>query len=344
MSKKVRIKELKKNLGVSNVGEMFESIMGIKDADISVIKPKIVAARNLIRRVHRVLRILSQGSLSQDFPYIAQGMREIDTFLAELESQVGFNSADGNETEDTYASYTKETLNAAYKSLKENLYVKQLIALCAKLKQYSAFIDDKENLRDNFIKQEPGLSLRIFDFSTFDLTHLWADPRASDSVKKFILNILHSLWKDLYTLYRLITSPDVDIEKFTSVLIESIASLKKQPALSRCKRAFARIEQSVELLKENFGQYYRDSVSSGNSNIIIENFIIDVSKQGDADARLTKEFSIITQHMYRTSQQNGRNKDPHVKKIFAMLNKNFEIMEQQVPRDTQNTENKSPAK
>ena len=135
------------------------------------------------------------------------------------------------------------------------------------------------------------------------------------------------VYKDLFAIYQLVTSPDVDIDKFADVLMGAIDQLKKQPGLHRCDNAFKRISASVELLKGRFSNYYRESVASANPTIIIESFIVDVSNQGGADARLTREFRQIINHMNKVSEQSGRNKDPAIQKLFSMLNKNFDIME-----------------
>jgi hypothetical protein len=139
---------------------------------------------------------------------------------------------------------------------------------------------------------------------------------------------LHKLYIEIFALYKVITSPDVDIEKFTTLLLDSIAKLKHQSGLDRCKNAFKRIEDSVELLKTRFDDYYRESIAASNPNMIVESFIVDVSNKGGGDARLTREFRVIIQHMHKVSQQNGRIKDPNVQKLFKLLNQNYKLMEE----------------
>jgi hypothetical protein len=156
---------------------------------------------------------------------------------------------------------------------------------------------------------------------------LWASPKMKSTAKRYILAVFASLYKHTYSIYRTINSPDVDIDKFTDLLMASIAELKKQPKLCRCLSAFRRIEQSVELLKDKFTDYYRESISTGNENALISSFIVDVSNQGGADARLTREFRTIIQYMHEISQKTGKNKDPNVQRIMKMLNDNHSLME-----------------
>jgi len=338
MSKKVRIKEIKKMVGGNDINGLFEEMMGMKDADPSIIKPKFVNARNTIRHIYKVLIQFSQFvAFRNDFPEIETGLNQIADFAEKIKDSIYFNPTE-EEKEEKYDRLSKVEINSLYKKLKENDYVKSLIMLCGILKQYSRYLNDKDNLKDNFIGQEPGLSLTIFQFSTFDLKVLWANQKINSMVKKYVLNVLHIIWKDTYNLYKIVTSPDVNIEEFTKLLIESIARLKKQPGLNRCNNAFNRIEQSVDLLKDKFDDYYRQSIASSNPNIIIESFIIDVSNQGGANAKLTREFRTIIQYMHKVSEQTGKNKDPNVQKLFNMLNRNFEVMDKQT-RTTDDSNN-----
>lgn len=335
MSKRVKVKELKKMMnGSGGINGMFESMMGLSDSECDVIRPKLVECRNLLRHIYRVFAVFTSSSIRDDFPFTAQGMDEITVFMNKMaESVVIENISDktAKETEAMYHKFDQKTLNGLYRKFKSNDFVKQIIIQGGRMKQWSNCFGDKNNLKDNFVGSEPGLSFCIFTFSTLDLKLIWSDRKLKPFVKTYFLNVFHTVYVDMLRLYKLITRPDVDIDQFTTMLLSSISQLKKQPGLNRCNNAFKRIEQSVELLKGNFDGYYRDSVSASNPNMIVESFIIDVSNQGGANPRLTREFRLIIQYMHKVSNQNGKSQDPQIKKLFAMLNKNFEVMEQQMP-------------
>jgi hypothetical protein len=324
---KIKVKELKKTLGDVNISSLFEEMVGAKDADKQIILPKFIIIRNAIRQVYRVLMQLATfGPLKTDFPEIASSLLEIEKY-ADCIKESTCISVDIDDQEELYVDLSKEDMNILYKKLKENPYVKKLIVLCGELDRYKNNFNDQANLKENFVNQEPGLSFCIFSFSTLDLKLLWCNSKMKSLIKKYIVTILNNLYKSTHLIYKTITSPDIDIDQFTEILLESITQLKKQPALSRCNRAFKRIEQSVELLKNNFDSYYRESVASENPDSLITSFISDVSTQGGGDLALTREFRTIIAYMSKVSQSNGKNKDPEVKKIFAMLNKNFNLME-----------------
>lgn len=323
---KVKVKQIKKIVGDVDINGMFEEMMGVRDAEAEIIVPKMVEVRNILRHLYRLLTQFSTFTdLRNNFHEIAVGLDDIKQFANDMKDSTCITEEE--DTVDRYTTLSQETVNNLYRKIKDDKYVKALIILCNKLDKYKVNFADPNSFKENFVNQEPGLTFRIFDFSSLDLKLLWAHDNMKLSVKKYILMVLSRLHGRSYELYRVITSPDVDIEKFTGLLINSIAELKKQPGLNRCKSAFARIEKSVELLKDKFSDYYRESIASENPNSLVTSFITDVSNQGGANANLTREFREIITYMTKVSQQTGKNKDPNVQKIMKMLNHNYSLME-----------------
>lgn len=325
MAGRVKVKEFKKIVGDVNISGMFEEMMGIKDADADVIIPKFVAVRNILRYIYRIFHQFC-NMLGTDFPMYAEHFDDIRKFAEELKEST-YLKHDHDEKEDAYHTLDKTELNMLYKKLKENRCVKTLVILCSKLRRYESNFSDQNNMKENFVNQEPGLTFIVFDFSKLDLKALWSNDRMKTSVKRYVLMVLASIYKHTHALYRRITSPDVDVEKFTQMLLNAIGELKNQRELKRCRNAFRRIEQSVELLHEKFDDYYRDSIAAENADMLVMNFIKDVSNQGGANATLAFEFRTIIKYMNDVSQRTGKNKDPNVQKIFKMLNNNFSLME-----------------
>ena len=142
--------------------------------------------------------------------------------------------------------------------------------------------------------------------------------------QKYILNILSHTYKIGLDIYQVITSPDIDIKKFSRVLINNIEKMKKQ--IPRCNKAFDIIANSVHLLENNFDGYYKNSVEAENPSIIVENFIVDVSVSQNATASTTAQFRKIIMFM---KKQSAGNKDPRVAKLFKILNSQFSIMQRE---------------
>ncbi len=336
---KIRTKTIQQVLGDVNINTMFEEMMGIKDADPTIILPKFVTVRNTLRSIYKVLnQFATFVPLHNDFPEMKQGLEEVKKFADSVFENTMLKHLT-DETEETYNNITKETLNELYRKIKDNDYVRRLILLCSKLEKYKSNFIDPTKMRENFVNQEPGLEFRIFDFSTLDLKLLWSSSKITSNVKKYILQVLASLHKHTHNLYTTVVSPDVDVQAFTSMLLDAISQLKTQPKLHRCTRAFKRIEQSVELLREKFPEYYRQSVASGNPDNFVTGFIVDVSNQGGADMKLTREFRTIIAYMRESAEKSGKIKDPQVKKILEMTQRNFSLMEQQAKKDGYDVDN-----
>jgi hypothetical protein len=324
---RVKIKEFKKITGDKDINSMFEEMFGIQDADPEIIIPKLVNVRNTIRHLCKVFEQFSTfNPIRNDFPDVVASLDEIKNYSAEIREKL---LIEGNleEVEETYEKLSKKEVNELYKKLKESSYVKGLIIMCNKLDKYKLNFNDPTAIKENFVNQEPGLTFNIFDFTSLDLKLLWNSDKITFTIKKYILTVLASLHKHSFVLYNIVTSPDVDIEKFTSVLITSLAEIKKHPRLSRCHKAFTRIEQSIELLKDRFSDYYKETIASQNPSSLLTSFIVDVSQQGGTDLRLAREFKEIVNFISEASEKAGKNKDPNIKKVFEYLNTNISLMD-----------------
>jgi hypothetical protein len=149
----------------------------------------------------------------------------------------------------------------------------------------------------------------------------------SERVKKTFLHILHSIYKTAHAIWEIKLSPDADIQRVSELLIQSLTSMKSQ--IVGCDDAFKSLENAVDLLKSNFNSYYQNSRVANNPNIILESFILDVSKEYDDDdvseqtpqkqktnAKIRKQFAKIVQKMISQANQMGHTIPDGFKKIF----------------------------
>jgi hypothetical protein len=217
-----------------------------------------------------------------------------------------------------------EELIRHYKQIKENKVIKDCIHICKSLIIYKKYIEDNDNLSDNFIKSSKTFDLKIFPFCNFDIKLIYGFNKIDESIKKYILIFLNMVYNTTYDIYEIITSPDIDISKFSDIIISSIQQAKKM--IPRANKAFKKIEESVQLLKNNFQNYYKDFITTKKPGIIIENFILDVSKENSSelDLDLARQFKRIV--MFYQKQSQGKIKDPRINQLFEMLNKNFELL------------------
>jgi hypothetical protein len=105
--------------------------------------------------------------------------------------------------------------------------------------------------------------------------------------------------------------------------MSSIDEVKKH--IPRCDQAFQKIIESVDLLKGNFNGYYKDYTASGNPTIIMENFVLDVSKNTKSSPAVTAQFRRIIAHYRKLASQQASN--PKLQSLFAQVDANFHELE-----------------
>lgn len=333
----MRAKVIKKSVSSVNetdmkdLNKMFGQITGMANADRIVLLPKIGKIyKNIIEFNKLYTILLNFKPFTEHFNEYKFWFDNISEYLGQLISSTGVDikakysdsNDDSNQMQHSFHSMDDDELNKFYKDLKENQSIKQMVITGSNLAPYKKYISDANNLDDAFIKREPGLTLQPFAFSSMDLKTIWSSENLDNKAKKFILSIIRHTYNIGISIYDTITSPDVDIKKFSKILIDSIAKMKKQ--IPRCDKAFAIIENSVSMLESNFKNYFRGSVEAGNPNIIIESFIIDISTTQKANAETTNQFKRIVSFLKEKGSQIS---DPKVKKLFGMLNNQFSTMD-----------------
>jgi hypothetical protein len=217
-----------------------------------------------------------------------------------------------------------ETFRTPYIDLKDCYAVQESIMICSYLSDYKNYLDKKDT-SDIFITRM-SVGTRILPFTNLDLSILWSNRDMDLQLKKYVLFFLHLLYTLTLEIYNLCTSPDIDIKKFSEILISAINKVSNQPELSRCKKAFNKIKNSVGLLENNFNGYYKDFIQSKNPTTLIESFVLDVANNESADPETTREFRKIISYYAKVSSQQ-KIKDPKVKKLFDILNSKMTMLE-----------------
>lgn len=311
---------------VKDLQKMFSQITGTSDADRNVLIPKINAIfKNVVEYKKLYSILLNFTAFTTQFEEYKIWFEEIDLFMKTLveSTNVDITKKYNETTIGPYSDLDDVKLNAFYKDLKSNEFVKKIVITGSNLSAYKKHLTDE--LDDIFIKREPGIVLQPLAFSSLDLKIIWNTENFTDKGKTFILSILKRTYAIGIELYDIITSPDVDIKKFSKVLVDSIAKMKKQ--IPRCDKAFGIIENSVKMLEDNFKSYFRGSVEAGNPNIIIESFIVDISTTQKASPSVTNEFRKIVMFLKERSSQAA---DPKIQKLFGMLNSQFSAIDSEL--------------
>ena len=232
-----------------------------------------------------------------------------------------------------------------YRTCKEHKISKDCISMCRKLIKFKKNLEDIENLSDDFIKSPKLKDLQLFTFCNFDIKYIYVYGNIDDSAKKYILIFLSMILKSTKEIFDVITSPDVDIDKISKIVVDVISSTKKM--LPRCGKAFSKLESSMDLLKNNFSEYYKDFVSTKDQTTIITNFIADCTKEeneksdtssGKMDVELTRQFMEITNFFRKQSA--GRIKDPAVNQLLSFLDNQFKELDIKESDDDEDVDEK----
>lgn len=294
-----KVKTIKKVLKDPDLANMFNSMLG--DGDTEIIAEKAGKLKSLLKLIGQLMENFATGGMKQ-FTIYKEWLDEFHVFGEKIIS----------------------IADKEYKEIKDHNVTRQIILICRELVKYSQNLTI-ENLNDRWIGKIPGLIFEPFAFTKLDLKHIWGNDQVTPIIKEYCLKLIALIYRNSFTVYQITTSPDIDVKKFSRVIIESIEKVKGVPALNRCKEAFDKIKESVALLETNFGDYYKDMVQSENPNTIIENFILDVSKGQNMNLKLMRQFRTII-NFYK-NQSAGKIKDPKVQKMFDSLNERLDTLE-----------------
>jgi len=286
---------------------MFNDMLNSENGDTSVILEKNVSIRSNLSIIAKVLEDFSSG------PFRKLG-GEYEIWCEEFLK---------------FASQIREILTLTeYREIKDNNITKHVILVCRELVAYANQLQP-QTLSDRWILSHPGLQFEPFAFTKMDIKHVWNDERVSETAKKYCLRVFSILFQKCHEIYKTVTSPDIDVNKFSQIIIESIERVKDVPELNRCRDAFDKIKESVSLLENNFSDYYKDMVQSENPSTLIENFIIDVSQGQNMNIGLMRQFRIIIN--FYQKQSKGKIKDPKIQALFNNLNSKMDMLEKNTP-------------
>jgi hypothetical protein len=325
-ARKVISKEMTKQ-DMNEMQEMFKSLTGENDADIEVLLPKYVELRNSVGSVVKVWNILKEfPDLLEIFPECADACAEFAQFVKRVEENHKITSSTVD-TPATHAGVSQSEINVLYNGLKDSDEVKAITIACGQLNQFKRHLQE-DSLSDKFIRTEPGLDLIPVSFFPINLKAIWMSEHAGSMLKNIILKVLQKTYVIGLRVYNNITSPNVDIKKFSGVLVKAIKLVRKQ--CPRCDDAFRIISDSVDMLENNFTDYFKQSVEANNMGMIMESFIVDVSTKQRNSPRVTQQFGRIISFMQRKTAESGQSKNPQVQALFRMLNSRFGMMKESV--------------
>lgn len=364
-----RVKVAKKTMKDPELIEMFNQMVGTSEPDPSVVIPKyeelLTASKEVVGILTTLMNSPARGAIQTEFPkgdqnimdFIENANKELTVLTLQpkenntlSKEELGRLSDDPSLMEkfmtNITVKYDVALLGETYKTLKDSDIVKSLIVTYRHLKEAlnteakrrkikkedfdeQHDLANKDDLKGTFISKSPGTVLKLFNFADLNFKSLMLLPTMNKEKKLFVLHILHLLYSRCDKVYTLVSSPDVDVERFSHALVGNIDQIRKQ--IPRCDAAFDKIKESVGLLQSNFGGYYKDFITSQNPGVIVEHFVLDVADNAKgADPKVTQQFRKIV-NFYKKNMS-GKIKDPRMNRIFNMVGENLNVLEERTKR------------
>lgn len=330
----VKIKKVKIPIGVKDEGisEMFNKMLGAGGVNLTVSYPKYVKIKELCNNMIKLITMLA------DSPY----MRTSEVFKVQRDEMLRFCDdarikiteifcMDLSEFEwnlETVDEEIKKQFGNIYEAAKKCTVVHLFILTCDRLVSNKQNFNDLSKLNSKFITCMPGAEWCPFPpaITTLNLKSVFAQPDITENNIRLFMTVLYKAFEITHAIWQETVSPDVDVEQFVEVIMNNMTEIQKRaPELARCKKAFKKIADSVSLLKNNFTEYYRDFAETKDSTIMMQNFIIDVSKQTNSDPEVMREFRDIIKYYRKLAGQ--QKQTPQMKMLFDKINESFKQLE-----------------
>jgi hypothetical protein len=344
----IKSKVVKSTINNKDILATFQDILGTSDTNtcLPIAYPKYLRMKGSVSRFLKLLTVFRNSSIFEQFKEIKDSLssyiESLDANFTEL-----FVAPDlehyFDKTKETLAGHNyesiptdvKEEFSKVFTNVKKCNVINIIIVTCKNLIPYKKYIADKNELSDTFLTKTAGSMMNpLPEITLLNIKRIYNDTILTQSDKKFILMFLSKLYEISYNTYEVVTSPDVDVNDFVTIIVNSIDELKKH--IPRCDDAFNKIVESVDILKYNFDSYYKDFVASNNPAIIMENFVLDVSKNTKATPRLTGQFRKIISHYRNIASKHST--DPRLQTLFKHVDRNFSALEKAQNGETEDAE------
>jgi hypothetical protein len=301
---RVRTKKVKgSDFDMGELNEMFNQMLGTSNINLEYAWPRFQRIRKHSSRIVEIIRQIATSKLVE--AYYPQDGQDLDAFCDAASAHIaGLCEVTLNLTSVTAEEH--KAFSEVYYNMQRSQLIEYVAKLCSQLRQY-----EKHILAGScaFILKIPGLEWYPIPFSKINFKALYSAPGVGATTIAWITNTFRDLYAEVKQLCIELQTPNIDISKFSEIIIGSLERIQKEPQLSRCGAAFKKIRESVDLLKGNFGQYYSDFVSTtadgsaGNGFIIMEHFIADVSKSTPSSPKLKREFAVIVKYFYKAFEK-----------------------------------------
>jgi hypothetical protein len=329
---RTKVKKVKIPLGGKDgdISEMFNSMLGAGNLNLSIVYPKYLRIKILSEQLIKLFNMLEKSPFMRVYTEFEPQKKEIAAFCEQSTISIAevfsVDLTDNIYDLNTVEEELKKSFTESYESMKKCKLINTFIVMCDRLVVYKKYFIDLEKLNHRFITSMPGAEWMPFPFTNLNLKHIFSLDGIGENNVRFFMTVLNKAFELSHALWSETGSPDIDVDQFVEVIMSQIGEIQqKVPELNRCKKAFAKIKDSVSLLKNRFNGYYRDFVETKDSTIMMQHFIIDVSTESKPDPETTRQFREIIKYYRKMADQQISN--PKVKMLFDKVNESFKELE-----------------
>ena len=322
-----RVITVNKSIKDERLTELFAQMTGAKAADPKIIIPKFNSIRKAALVIIKTLdKFGNNDKMRKTFSGFTLYFDEILIYIKSLQLALQFDIVNEEQVNET-------NIHTLYKICKESREVRSIQVMCARLRKDQPVIND---LNIHFISDQADGSYTPLPFTNLNFYNLWTEisdlENNGEKIKEYVLQVLKKLMEKSYEIQNILVSPDIDVEEFSSVLVEAITKARSQ--LPRCQQAFDKIEEAVGTLRNNFGDYYKEFMISKKPNSILESFVSDVAKSHKNNTRLKWQFMQIV-NFYRKHSAGKISKESNLNYIFDTLDDHLDQLDKATKNDSE---------
>ncbi len=326
---KARVKKIKVPIGANDEGiaEMFNQMLGAGSINMTIAYPRYMRIKGICEQLVKLFSLLVDSPFMKAYKDFAPQKAQMENFCAEADKKMAeifkmdFSDYEWNLT--LVEDELQKKFASDYELMKKSDLINTFIVMCDRLMPYKKNFNDLDKLNSKFITTMPGAEWIPFPFTNLNLKYIFSLNIGKNTIGFFMI-ILHKSFELSHQLFEEIQSPDIDVDQFSDFIMKNIDEIQKRPELHRCKEAFNKIKESVGMLKNNFGGYYRDFISTNDSTIMMQHFILDVSKT-DTSAKITRQFQVIINYYRKIAGDQIKN--PKFKMLFDKISASFKELE-----------------
>lgn len=274
----------------SDIEYYFGQLTGTEEPDLEIVKPKIT---RLSGDTSTIIGTMSKFSPAIRSLGYAKDADDLDVFITQAKA---FHA-------ELKVFDTTELTGESWKVIKDHDFIKTCMVACGNLSVIHAqFVQSWGTVDRKFMNRFTGLKFTPFmPWCGLDFKQLWLiDGDTEKDLPELLFTVLKNLFNAMRDMYDVYMNPDVNISHLSELIISSLGNLRKR--IPRCDKAFNKIEESARMLKDNFGEYYRDFLQTKDPNNIFTAFISDVSNSCGNDAMLILQCRKIVEFYKKNAQ------------------------------------------